>query len=64
MSPEFKKMLGDRENNDDGFTYRYGKHRNGYTKRPRHNNGIARGKRNDKRSARAAEGRRLESEAF
>lgn len=61
-SPEFKTLMGVREANDDGFTYRYGKHRNGYVKKQRHQNGIERSKRNDKRSARQAELKRIADE--
>ncbi len=45
-------LLGYREQDDDGFTYRYGKHKGGFVKRSRHNNSIRRCKRADKRNAR------------
>jgi hypothetical protein len=63
ISPEFKQLHGLREANDDGFTYRYGKHKGGYTKRSRHTNTIKRMVRHDKRAVRQAETRRFEAEA-
>lgn len=62
FSPEMREMLGRREDDDDGFTYRYGKHKGGFVKRTRHNNTIDRSVRHDKRAARAKEIRRLERE--
>ena len=62
VSPEFKQLHGHREADDDGFTYRYGKHKGGFTKRSRHNNTIARMVRNDKRAVRQAEDRRVTAE--
>ena len=62
MTPEMKQLHGIREANDDGFTYRYGKHKGGFTKRGRHTNGIKRMIRNDKRSVRQAEDHRIEVE--
>lgn len=58
-SPEFKKMMGLRQLNDDGFTYRYGKHRNGYSVAAKRDiDSIGKQVRADKRSVRAAELRR------
>jgi hypothetical protein len=62
VSPEFKQLHGNREADDDGFTYRYGRHKGGYTKRPRHTNTIKRMVRNDKRSVRTKETRRINAE--
>ncbi len=62
VSPEFKQLHGFREADDDGFTYRYGKHKGGFTKRSRHTNVIKRMVRNDKRSVRQAEDRRVTTE--
>ena len=64
VSPEFKQLHGQRENDDDGFTYRYGKHKGGFTKRSRHNNTIDRMVRNDKRAVRQAEDRRVTAESM
>lgn len=61
-SPELRELYGARENDSDGFTYRYGKYRGGYTKKPRHNNGIDRNVRADKRSVRQREMRRVDKE--
>ena len=61
-SPEFKKLIGQRECDNDGFTYRYGKGRGGFTKRSRHNNSIDRNVRHDKRSVRQQEDRRIKAE--
>lgn len=52
--PELRLLHGQRESDDDGFTYRYGRHKAGSIKRTRHNNGIARCRRADKRAARQA----------
>lgn len=62
ISPEQKKLFGERENNDDGFTYRYGRYKNGYVKRKRHTNTIKRMVRHDKRAVKQAEDRRIEKE--
>lgn len=62
LNPELRRLYGVRQADSDGFTYRYGKYRNGYTKKPRHNNGIDTNRRADKRSARQAELRRLADE--
>lgn len=59
MTPEMKQLHGFREADDDSFTYRYGRHKAGYIKRGRHTNGIKRMIRNDKRSVRQAEDRRI-----
>lgn len=55
MSPEQKQMLGYREQDDDGFTYRYGKHKGGYKKQARHTKSIKLLVRNDKRSVKQKE---------
>jgi len=62
-SIEFKKMLGDRKRNDDGFTYGYGK-TNEYSTTYRHNESKARCRRNDKRSVKQKEDRRIQKELF
>lgn len=61
--PEIRRLHGEREANDDGFTYRYGRHKGGFVKRGRHSNGIERNRRADKRGARQAACRREETEA-
>lgn len=62
-SPEFKQMMGLRQLNDDGFTYRYGKHRNGYSVAAKRDiDSIGKQVRADKRSVRAAELRRIQKE--
>jgi hypothetical protein len=62
QSLEMRAMLGRREDDDDGFTYRYGKHKGGYTKRTRHTNSIKRSVRADKRAVKAKETHRIERE--
>lgn len=62
VTGEFKQLLGYRKNDDDGFTYRYGKHKGGYTKRSRHTNAIKRMVRNDKRAVRQKENSRIYAE--
>lgn len=54
VSPEFKKMLGGREMDSDGFTYDYGKYNN-YSCRARDKTRIKRCVRNDKRSVKQQE---------
>lgn len=62
-SPEFKKMMGHRQQDDDGFTYRYGRHRNGYNVSAKRDiDSIGKQVRSDKRSVRAAETRRINRE--
>lgn len=56
--PEFKKMLGQREADDDGFTYCSGAHKGGFIKKPRHTANINRCRRSDKRKVKAAAIRR------
>lgn len=62
MDIEFRKMLGRREMDSDGFTYNYGAHKGGYAKHPRQTNHNRRMRRNDKRAAKAAAYRREVSE--
>lgn len=62
VSIEFKQLHGYRDSDSDGFTYRYGRHKGGYTKRSRHTNTIKRMIRNDKRSVRQAEDARHRNE--
>lgn len=54
-SPEFKKMLGERKMNSDGFTYEYGAAKGGYKSRQRHKNAIKRGKASDKAKVKSDE---------
>ncbi len=54
MSPEFKKLMGRRQSDDDGFTYVYGKHKGGRSSRTRNRSTTARCIRNDKRSIKSA----------
>jgi hypothetical protein len=61
-TPEFKKMIGERKKNSDGFTYEYGCAKGGYKSRARHKNAIKRGKRKDKRSVKAKELKRMLAE--
>lgn len=55
MTPEMKAMHGILQDNDDGFTYVAGKHKNGRVKRTRNRNQTARCIRNDKRSVKGKE---------
>lgn len=55
-SPEFKRMMGHRQADNDGFTYYYGKYNNYETGRSEN---TKRQIRNDKRSVRAKEDRRI-----
>ncbi len=48
-TPGFKKVIGQRVMDDDGFTYRYGKGKGGFIKQSRHTNGIDRCKRASKK---------------
>jgi hypothetical protein len=50
---EFKKMIGNRMNNDDGFTYVYGKAKGGYNRKSRATKANRISVRNDKRSVKA-----------
>lgn len=61
---ETKQLFGWRESDSDGFTYRYGRYRNGYVKRTRHNNEIRRMVRHDKRAVKAKALRRIMKEVF
>jgi hypothetical protein len=63
QSPAMRKMLGRPEDDDDGFTYRYGKHKNGYVKRPRHTTSIKQSVRHDKRAVKGEELRLAAREA-
>jgi len=58
-SPEWKRMIGHRQLNDDGFTYPYGRFPFNYNTRSA---SIKRQIRSDKRAVRQAETRRLEKE--
>lgn len=57
-SPEFKKLLGERAMNSDGFTYAYGKY-NEYQNDNRHKELIARCRRADKKAVKRNELKRL-----
>lgn len=57
-TPEFKKVMGIRQQNSDGFTYCAGKFK-GYKSRLRHKNAINRGKRADKRKIKRLEDKRF-----
>lgn len=59
MTPEMKRLHGRRESDDDGFTYVHGCHKAGRKKRSRNRNSTARNVRNDKRSVKAAETKRM-----
>ena len=59
MTPEMKRMHGILESNDDGFTYVAGRHKQGRVKRNRNKNQTARCMRNDKRSVKQAENKRI-----
>lgn len=63
MTPEMKRLHGQRESDDDGFTYVAGAHKAGRVKRTRNRNSTARNMRNDKRSVKAAETKRMFSES-
>ena len=63
-SPEFRKLMGQREMDDDGFTYRYGAHKGGFVKKPRHTEANKRHVRHDKHSINMAETRRELKEAW
>ena len=58
ISPEFRKVMGIRELNSDGFTYCSGKYKIRKSK-IRHKNAINRGKRSDKRKIKRLENQRL-----
>ncbi len=62
-SPEFKKMMGIRMINSDGFTYGYGK-ANDYSTTYRHKETTKRCLRNDKRSVKTKENKRIFKEEF
>lgn len=57
-TPEFKKMMGERMINSDGFTYGYGR-ANEYSTTYRHKETTERCRRNDKRSVKQKELRRI-----
>ena len=52
---ESKKLHGIRENDDDGFTYVHGSHKQGRVKRTRNRKATIRHIRQDKRAAKAAD---------
>lgn len=56
-SPEFKKMIGERKSNSDGFTYEYGAAKGGYKNASRHKHLINRCRRTDKKSVKREEDR-------
>jgi hypothetical protein len=61
--PEFKKMMGHRAQDNDGFTYVYGAIKDGSrTNRSSNRASIKRQIRNDKRSTKAAALKRILSE--
>lgn len=62
MTPESKVLFGHRESDDDGFTYVTGKHKSGRVKRTRNKAITSRCMRNDKRSVKAAENKRMFNE--
>lgn len=62
MTPEMKRLHGQRESDDDGFTYVAGSHKAGRKKRSRNRMSTARSIRNDKRSVKAAEMKRMLSD--
>jgi hypothetical protein len=59
--PEFKKMIGDRMKDSDGFTYPYGAAKDGPTKKSR-SQSIRSQIRSDKRKVKAQINRRLAKE--
>lgn len=59
---ESKALHGRLQNNDDGFTYVYGKHKGGRVKRSRNAHQTDRCIRADKRSVKAKENRRIKGE--
>lgn len=63
--PEFKKMMGHREMNADGFTYVYGAIKDGSKVNHTSNRAsVKRAKRNDKRSVKQKALQRIMNEAF
>jgi hypothetical protein len=63
MTPEQRILHGYRQSDDDGFTYVAGKHKAGRVKRTRNKQSTARCLRNDKRSVKAAEHKRMMDES-
>lgn len=63
MTPEQRILHGQRESDDDGFTYVAGKHKAGRVKRTRNKQATARCMRNDKRSVKAVETHRMFKES-
>jgi hypothetical protein len=61
MTPEFKKMIGNRLNDSDGFTYIYGRIKDGSSNRPSTAT-TKRCVRADKRAVRNKELKRMLSE--
>ena len=57
--PEFKKMIGQRKSNDDGFTYIYGCCKGGYSRHSRATKANKIYVRNDKRAVKAKALRRI-----
>ncbi|HIE1217668.1 TPA: hypothetical protein ACXJRX_000895 [Serratia marcescens] len=52
---EYRRLHGQRQSDDDGFTYVHGKHKAGRVKRTRNRQSTIRQVRADKRSVKAAE---------
>jgi hypothetical protein len=63
MTPEMKALHGLRQSDDDGFTYVAGKHKAGRIKRTRNKMKTSRCMRNDKRSVKAREMKRMLKES-
>lgn len=61
-TPEFKRMMGDRKMNSDGFTYVYGATKDGSSVRPA-SDSTKRSIRNDKRGVKAKEMKRIKKES-
>lgn len=59
-SPEFKKMMGEREKDSDGFTYSYGRFKFNRSAKPTKTRDRC--IRNDKRSVKAAELKQIEKD--
>lgn len=59
MSPEQKRLHGYRESDSDGFTYVSGKYKDGRCKRTRNKANTERCIRNDKRSVKMSETKRM-----
>lgn len=62
MTPQEKKFHGQREQDDDGFTYVHGKHKGGRVKRTRNRLKTIRLVRHDKRAVKAQIDKELRNE--